>query len=558
MLPWNPALLLLGSVLGLPLTAGPPPPLAKAPSPSRSASVARGPTVFTNPADFRAATPGLGAASTVDFDELDAAPFVSSSAGRTPFDGGAYRAKGISFANPRGNPLFLAPGGLFWNLSNSLSVGSFPSDTASSKPWGDDDALTATLSPPCKAVGLTLIRHRFQRPDEFIRFTDASGSQVVRVSFPENFAPYRAFVGVLSADRPIAQIEVAEVAGDRDDVSYDDFVCLGRAEPADFFGRNPSELITLRSPADVAERRDRLVRFIWGHPTLPEPQLLPDTVQEAIAEPRYAHLPNLKQVNRLVAVTEGVVTSVMYHFVPLKANNHLFIHHQGHDGDFFLDLNVVGGLLDQGYSVIAMFMPLWAPNNQPVVQNPRFGKLKIQQHDQLLRFVPVKLGHALKFFLNPVALAVNYARNRDYDPIYMIGISGGGWTTTLYAALDPRVLRSYPVAGTLPLALRTSDWGDDEDHVVEFYDIADYLELYILGGYGDGRAQLQVLNQYDSCCYGGVRYWTYEAAVRDRLATLGKGSFEVFLDDSHQSHKISSEALRRILENAAQTGGPPR
>ena len=32
----------------------------------------------------------------------------------------------------------------------------------------------------------------------------------------------------------------------------------------------------------------------------------------------------------------------------------------------------------------------------------------------------------------------------------MVGISGGGWTTGVYSALDPRIEKSFVVAGTAP------------------------------------------------------------------------------------------------------------
>src|SRR5438445_13772028 len=106
----------------------------------------------------------------------------------------------------------------------------------------------------------------------------------------------------------------------------------------------------------------------------------------------------------------------------------------------------------------------------------------------------------------------------------MSGISGGGWTTHLYAALDPRIKESFPVAGSLPSYLRTGacgsfETGDYEQNpavssiVSHFYNnIASYLDLYILASYGEGRKQIQILNQYDACCFAGIRYLTYEPA----------------------------------------------
>lgn len=75
----------------------------------------------------------------------------------------------------------------------------------------------------------------------------------------------------------------------------------------------------------------------------------------------------------------------------------------------------------------------------------------------------------------------------------MMGLSGGGWTTVLYAALDPRIMRSYPVAGSWPIYLRFAsprDWGDYEETIPELYKTVNYLEMYILGSYGEGRKQL--------------------------------------------------------------------
>ncbi len=85
-----------------------------------------------------------------------------------------------------------------------------------------------------------------------------------------------------------------------------------------------------------------------------------------------------------------------------------------------------------------------------------------------------------------------YAQQLGYGKIYMIGISGGGWVTTLCSAIDTRIYRSYPypVAGTPPIYIRAEsarDWGDYEQTLPALYENVNYLELYILGSYSDGR-----------------------------------------------------------------------
>ena len=59
------------------------------------------------------------------------------------------------------------------------------------------------------------------------------------------------------------------------------------------------------------------------------------------------------------------------------------------------------------------------------------------------------------WFVRTQVVALNYsARQFAHEDVVMIGLSVGGWTMTLYAALDPRVRLSFPVAGTLPDYLR--------------------------------------------------------------------------------------------------------
>ena len=136
----------------------------------------------------------------------------------------------------------------------------------------------------------------------------------------------------------------------------------------------------------------------------------------------------------------------------------------------------------------------------------------------------------------------------------MVGLSGGGWTTTLYSAIDPRIDISFPVAGSLPFYLRSRDLmksgtlGDFEQRVPGLYERANYLELYLMGSYGENRSQLQVLNEYDACCFSGTGYTSYENILKERLHKLGKGKYGVFLDSTHRLHQISPKAIEVILE----------
>jgi hypothetical protein len=62
----------------------------------------------------------------------------------------------------------------------------------------------------------------------------------------------------------------------------------------------------------------------------------------------------------------------------------------------------------------------------------------------------------------------------------MLGLSGGGWTTTLAAAIDPRIEVSFPTAGSTPFSFKhdTAVYNDVEDYEQQIarpiYSICDY------------------------------------------------------------------------------------
>ena len=181
-------------------------------------------TIYTDPTDFEAATQQLGLPTVIDFDELDASPINNTFEGRDPFDGNSYAGQGITFLNPNSYPMYISPGGLFWNASNSLSVGRFPCDPYKPNIFHEDDDLLVTLDPPCAAIGFTLVDNGSRLEDEFVQFIDSHGDIVEQVGLPSDFTSYRAFVGIVSLDRPIAMVNIVEAPDDGDDVNYDDFV----------------------------------------------------------------------------------------------------------------------------------------------------------------------------------------------------------------------------------------------------------------------------------------------------------------------------------------------
>jgi hypothetical protein len=315
---------------------------------------------------------------------------------------------------------------------------------------------------------------------------------------------------------------------------------------------DPERLIQLESARDVDAKRKRLVGVLWSSRTLPLDTL--PRIDKDVSDERYHDLVNVRRIDRLTVEMDFGLRSVCYHFLPKGSNGHLVIYHQGHRGDFFLGKHLISNLLSNGYSVVGMAMPLRGLNNRPVVRLDRVGRLKIESHDQM-KFLTTDSGHPLRFFIEPVVAVVNYAKTLKVDTVNMIGISGGGWTTVLSAAVDARINRSYSVAGSLPIYLRSEEpkhWGDYEQTAPEIYTVANYLELYILastGNQGGVRRHFQILNRYDSCCFFGLGFKTYEDHVVDAVRSFGQGQFDVLLDETHREHKISEWAWERILAN---------
>ena len=88
--------------------------------------------------------------------------------------------------------------------------------------------------------------------------------------------------------------------------------------------------------------------------------------------------------------------------------------------------------------------------------------------------------HTMQYFIEPVVLAINYAETLGYTHFVMLGLSGGGWSTTLAAAIDPRIQLSFPTAGSVPFDLKVwpykgSDTGDYEQLLARpIYAVCDY------------------------------------------------------------------------------------
>jgi hypothetical protein len=307
-------------------------------------------------------------------------------------------------------------------------------------------------------------------------------------------------------------------------------------------------IIKIETTEDLNSKKTSLVKYIWKGEM---PTKLPTNIEENFIDDSFSDIKDLKQLDKITIEMEHGVNSVAYFFIPYEPNNKLIVYHHGHAGDFILEKKTLTFFLDNGYSILGFNMPLKGTNNQPVIETSDFGPVKFSSHRQFPLLEHSKFS-PMKYFVEPITLSLNYIdKNYDYDDYYMVGISGGGWTTILYSAIDERISQSYSVAGSYPIYLRheAKNLGDYEQINPNLYKIANYLELYIMASYGNDRKLVQIFNKHDPCCFDGESYLSYETEVKRTVSNLQKGKFEIYLDGSHQEHKISEDALRIILRS---------
>lgn len=320
--------------------------------------------------------------------------------------------------------------------------------------------------------------------------------------------------------------------------------------------------ITIRTADEIAARRAALIAYIWGADGFPH-QRLPAAVKPGIASP-VRQLADLRRVDELRIELAAGLEGLAYHFVPERPNHELVVLHHGHACSFDDDpapenvghgfQRTIRALLLEGYDVLAVYMPRYRPGDC------------VGQHGALFR-IPTT-GSPMRFFLDSTAVSLNHLKARreaDQRPAYrahhMVGLSGGGWTATVYAAIDPTIRRSISVAGTMPLYLRSKgSVGDREQFEPSFYRLAGYPDLYVLGAHGESRRQVQVVIRRDQCCFGeaqhdseraGLPYaeslLVYEQNVRAALEACGPGSFTVHIDEAAPDHMISHQVIRDVI-----------
>jgi hypothetical protein len=249
-----------------------------------------------------------------------------------------------------------------------------------------------------------------------------------------------------------------------------------------------------------------------------------------------------------------------YFFVPVNRNNRLVLFCPGHscslkdtdDPSPRIEATIIA-LLSAGFDVLSVYMPHISEDTCDL------DHCKIYNTDLGFENPPATYG--LRLFLDPTIVSLNYLLKQcSYKDVNMVGLSGGGWTTNLIAAVDDRIRLSFSVAGSMPVYYRDGgSVGDIEQFVPQLYrDIAGYPDIYILDGFGEGRKLTQVYNRWDDCCFGekqhdpGRNYdadlQSFDKIMQDHLVKLGvKGRYLQVIDEEAPNHQISEHALFQVI-----------
>jgi len=337
---------------------------------------------------------------------------------------------------------------------------------------------------------------------------------------------------------------------------------------------DPTNQIRFRTAVEAEAKRQELIAYIWpdGLPTAVLPAVLENI--DFPADLKGIGRPLVARIDKLDAEVSGMdFHSISYLIHPVNRANagRLAIVHQGHANPSDSLSCGVGDtancLLQEGYTVIVMQMPVRGWNADRTVKLPGGETATIEKaHEEMFEKLvpPLGGGTVFRFFLEPVVQNINYFLKTTINPqdVVMIGVSGGGWTTHMAAAVDMRIKLSVPVAGSSPLYHRNRDphsYGDTEQYFAPMYaediaadgsggGVATWLEIYVLGGYGEGRRQIMVTNLHDTCCFSGTFADEFKNIVAQVVACeLGNGRWEHVLDSTHREHQISPWAVEEVI-----------
>ena len=331
-----------------------------------------------------------------------------------------------------------------------------------------------------------------------------------------------------------------------------------KVDPA-FSNFDVTKHLSIFEPSDVLNIRVKLNDIIWGKNKL---NRVPDeviyhrfessqidekcvdktftkTLRQLSCELHiYKNWKNLISVQELKLVIDGKYTASIGYFLPEVSNGVLILYHHGYAGTYHDQHKMLQRLNAQGYTIAALNHAAYGDNACPSKDDKychvAWGKFNINK--------------PMRVHFSPIDAVINYAlKNEQLKHVAMIGFSAGAWVTAIAAALIPRIDLSVLIAGVMPIPLRRGNEWPSAQRYKPLVKAASFLDLFIMATDTPKRTQFHIFNQFDRCCYSGLRPTLYDKALRYHISKTTGGHLEVLIDSSHPRHKISSYAFENIL-----------
>jgi len=328
-----------------------------------------------------------------------------------------------------------------------------------------------------------------------------------------------------------------------------------------------------RDTARLAAQRAAYIASVWAGAGGVLPASQPDTIT-----PNWGGhgLAWVSRVDRLISTTYYGFTDELRLFHPPVApatSAPILIYLGGHDGNLSDQSNPnmvnIKYFVDAGLRVLGGSMPLLDPNPTSVLVTIGAESTTLSatgvgstNHDAFT-WITDRSGVLLPIFLDGKFRAINYLQaTYPAAPIHICGISGGGWGTSMVAALDGRVQNSYDVAGSLPFAMRVgADVGDYEQRShLSYYRGTDttFEDVYLWRTIG-GRRAVNVYNLYDAVAFSAngreASFRGIADTIGDRIGPGGVGEFEVIIDETYNTppgqHAMSPDIKDQIIEEVS-------
>jgi len=299
--------------------------------------------------------------------------------------------------------------------------------------------------------------------------------------------------------------------------------------------------------------RSRLIKVIWGDDGYPD-TVAPTKVETDTQDMFLGDLPDGTKLSKLIFDLGLGLSSWPYLARSPNPQNRLVIYHHGFGDPIDRMSDFLSALLADGYDVLAI-NALGHGGTLAFVDSDQDGVLPAARRSRKSNIFH-QMSHferPLKYHLDPIVGALAYARrNHGYKSVDMAGFSMGGFLTMLSAAVIPDIERSYPIAGVYPNFMRRGQeiLPDSPPSYPPLMTVANHLEMFVLGASGAKRAQVQVFNRYDRCCFNGIRSDLYKSEVQNTVSkNRNGGRFEVLIDESHADHRISDFTTQAILQD---------